>query len=114
MWHTYRMKDNDHQVDGTASRPLPLTLDVRPIFNRGETPCHAIDEAISRLGPAQTLVILAPFEPVPLYTKLTNLGYGHRSQPEPDGTWRIEFRPESTRPAVAQPVPRCACSEPIA
>jgi len=67
-------------------------LDVRPIFARGSTPCGEIDKAVADLQPNQTFVLLAPFEPVPLYAKLGNLGLGHRAKEMEDGSWRIEFR----------------------
>lgn len=71
------------------------TLDVRPILDAGHSPCEAIDEAVSRLIPGQSLVVLAPFEPVPLYTKLGRRGFGHRTERLPDGAWRVEFLPET-------------------
>jgi uncharacterized protein (DUF2249 family) len=70
----------------------PVELDTRPIFQRGETPCAAIDEAVARVGPGQTLTLLVPFEPVPLYAKLGREGFAHQSQQLGDGSWRVEFR----------------------
>jgi len=70
----------------------PLVLDTRPIFQRGETPCHAIDEAVESLIPGQSFVLLAPFEPAPLYKKLGAQGFSHKTTKEDDGTWRLEFR----------------------
>jgi uncharacterized protein (DUF2249 family) len=75
----------------TPTVASPFVLDTRPIFEQGETPCHAIDEAVGRLVPGQSLVLLVPFEPVPLYAKLRNEGFAHESQQEADGTWRVEF-----------------------
>jgi uncharacterized protein (DUF2249 family) len=70
----------------------PHVLDTRPIFAAGETPCTAIDEAVSCLIPGQPLVLLVPFEPVPLYTKLGKQGFTHKSEQQSDGGWRVEFR----------------------
>ncbi|MBI2925134.1 MAG: DUF2249 domain-containing protein [Verrucomicrobia bacterium] len=70
----------------------PQVLDTRPIFARGETPCGAIDQAVQELAPGQPLVLLVPFEPVPLYGKLARDGFSHQSQQMEDGTWRVEFR----------------------
>jgi hypothetical protein len=75
-----------------AQTVAPFVLDVRPIFTRGEAPCQAIDDAIESLSPGQPLVLLAPFEPIPLYAKLGRLGFTHQSTPQSDGTWRVEFR----------------------
>jgi uncharacterized protein (DUF2249 family) len=70
----------------------PIELDVRPIFEHGETPCAAIEDAAARVGPGQSLVLRAPFEPVPLYAKLGRDGFSHQSRQMEDGSWQIEFR----------------------
>ena len=67
-------------------------IDTRPIFARGETPCKAIDDAVASLMPGQPLVLIVPFEPVPLYTKLGNQGFTHEAKELSDGTWQVEFR----------------------
>lgn len=78
---------------GPAAGPTaPIVLDTRPIFEHGETPCAAIDEAVTNLTPGQALVVLVPFEPVPLYAKLAREGFSHATQQSDDGTWRVEFR----------------------
>ncbi len=77
----------------------PLLLDVRPIFASGGTPCEAIDAAVAQVLPGQPLVLLVPFEPVPLYAKLENQGFTRQAQKLDDGTWRIEFRRDSSAPA---------------
>ena len=79
----------------------PLVLDTRPIFERGETPCHAIDEAVAKLMPGQAFVVLVPFEPVPLYAKLGREGFTHSSAQLEDGTWQIEFR-KTEQPVACQ------------
>ena len=83
----------------------PLMLDVRPILAGGGTPCSASEEAVAKLIPGQSLVVLVPFEPVPLYTKLENCGFGHSAGQLPDGTWRVEFKPG----ASAEPDRFAAC-----
>lgn len=81
----------------------PLVLDTRPIFQRGETPCQAIDQAIAALRPGQDLILLVPFEPVPLYSKLGHLGFEPERRQLEDGTWRIHFR--KTREATGPYTP---------
>lgn len=70
----------------------PLVLDTRPIFARGDTPCKAIDEAVSSLIPGQLLVLVVEFEPVPLYAKLGSQGFSHTAKQLSDGAWRVEFQ----------------------
>jgi hypothetical protein len=67
-------------------------LDTRPLFALGQTPCDAIDNALAGLAPGQSLVLLTPFEPVPLYAKLQLQGFTRDSQKMDDGSWRIVFR----------------------
>lgn len=94
-------------------KPQPIefvsfqTLDVRPILAAGGSPCGPIEQAISKLIPGQSLVILVPFEPIPLYTKLGMCGFGHEAEQLPDGTWRVVFKPNSQAdPEKFQP---CGC-----
>lgn len=75
----------------------PLELDTRPIFERGETPCKAIDVAVASLIPGQSLVITTPFEPVPLYAKLGNQGFTHQTKRLNSKTWQAEFRRTNSR-----------------
>ncbi len=77
---------------GAAAANGQVVLDVRPIFERGETPCDAIDDAAARVGAGQELVLLVPFEPVPLYSKLGRQGFRANPERQEDGSWRISFR----------------------
>ena len=89
----------------------PLVLDVRPIFAGGQTPCGAIDDAVRQLAPGQDLVLLVPFEPIPLYTKLRNYGFTHQSSQMPDGTWQVDFhRPEGSASLPAGSI-ACGCDD---
>ncbi len=82
----------------TANTDAPcFELDIRPLFAAGQSPCGLIDEAVARLLPGQDFVLLAPFEPVPLFTKLGALGFVNRSERMSDGGWRISF---SRQPAA--------------
>jgi hypothetical protein len=98
----------------TTQQPGPavdaLVLDTRPILDRGETPCGAIEGALRRLRKGQSLVILVPFEPVPLYAKLGNLGYEPHPEQLEARLWRVEFRPLSEAVTTAFEIPPCACS----
>jgi uncharacterized protein (DUF2249 family) len=92
-----------------ASAVSPCVLDVRPIFAQGGSPCTNIDDAVASLRPGQSFVLLVPFEPAPLFAKLGAKGFSHKSLPQADGTWRIEFEPTGAPvPAGAAPV-SCAC-----
>lgn len=89
---THRPK---HSCAAAATAPVAfvksLELDTRPIFARGDTPCQAIDDATARLIPGQPLILIAPFEPTPLYAKLGKQGFTHQAKQRSDGTWQVEF-----------------------
>lgn len=68
-----------------------VVLDVRPDLEAGQEPFHKIMEAIDKLGPNQALVLIAPFEPRPLYKVLGAKGFDHRTEENEDGDWRITF-----------------------
>lgn len=73
--------------------PPPLELDVRPYFDSGRAPLPAILGAINRLAPGQTLRLIAPFEPKPLYDLLGQRGYSATPRERDDGAWEIVFEP---------------------
>ena len=89
----------------------PLLLDIRPIFAAGASPCSAIDDAVASLRPGQSLVLMAPFEPLPLFTKLAAQGFSHASEAQPDGSWRIEFGRTGAAGAAPAMHKSCCCSE---
>lgn len=68
-----------------------IVLDVRPMFEKGESPCDAIDRTAAGLKPGQSFILLVPFEPKPLFAKLGRDGFSHKSEKLKDGTWKIEF-----------------------
>jgi len=94
------------------SFPAPIVLDVRPLLAKGTTPCQAIDEAIPRVPVGGTLVLLVPFEPVPLYDKLRAHGFNHRVEQLPGEVWRVTFhrRENPSQPSTVPAV--CGCPGP--
>lgn len=68
-----------------------VTLDVRPDIAAGQEPFSKIMSAARDLSPGGTLVLLAPFQPDPLYPILGRMGFTHESEKLADGSWRIVF-----------------------
>src|SRR5258706_296101 len=68
-----------------------LMLDVRDDIRSGREPFSRIMKAASDLGAAAELLIIAPFEPVPLYAVLSKQGLGHQSRAMDSGDWEIRF-----------------------
>jgi uncharacterized protein (DUF2249 family) len=93
-----------------------ILLDVREEIRQGRKPCGVITQAVGALAPGQSLRLIAPFEPVPLFDLLGNQGYGHRATPLSGGDWEVLFSREI---AVEGPKPRqaehagCGCSQKV-
>lgn len=88
------------------SSKKPVTLDVREDIRRGREPFSRIMQAAATLDSDQTLVLLAPFEPVPLYAVLQNQGFSHESRELDSGDWEVRFfreKPEESNGESNQP-----------
>ncbi|MBD5779765.1 DUF2249 domain-containing protein [Pelagicoccus sp. NFK12] len=70
-------------------------LDVRPLLAQGESPLGVILDAVQRVGTGKSLLVVAPFEPFPLYQLLAEQGYGYEAKMTDDGSWEILFSPVS-------------------
>jgi uncharacterized protein (DUF2249 family) len=68
-------------------------VDARPILAQGEEPFETIMAAVGSLEPGQPLVVLAPFEPVPLEGVLSAQGFTWEAETLDGGDWRVVFRP---------------------
>ncbi|MGC8473292.1 MAG: DUF2249 domain-containing protein, partial [Candidatus Dormibacteria bacterium] len=55
-------------------------LDVRGLMASGEEPFEAIMAAVSALTPGEPLELVAPLDPVPLYSVMESRGYSHRTE----------------------------------
>jgi uncharacterized protein (DUF2249 family) len=70
---------------------LARIVDARPILASGDEPFATIMAAVAEVGD-EPLVVLAPFEPVPLEGVLGSQGFTHDTTELADGTWRTVFR----------------------
>lgn len=68
------------------------TVDARPIIAAGDEPFQTIMEAVAALVEEEELVVLAPFEPVPLEGVLSSQGFTYEAHELDDGDWRVTFR----------------------
>lgn len=66
-------------------------LDVRPELEQGGEPFVRIMEAASAIKPGEMLVIIAPFEPVPLYAVLHAQGFAHEREKVAADEWVVCF-----------------------
>ncbi len=67
-------------------------VDARPIIASGGEPFDAIMAAVAALADGEELVVLAPFEPVPLEGVLSSQGFSYEPQDLGGGDWRVTFR----------------------
>ena len=68
-------------------------LDVRPMLRAGEEPFQAIMDAVGALGPGESLRLIAPFRPVPLFSVMANRGFAASDRPLDGGDWEVLFSP---------------------
>lgn len=67
------------------------SLDVRPILAEGGEPFALIMETSAPLKSGESLLLTAPFEPVPLYAALSERGFTYETQMVSAGEWWILF-----------------------
>src|SRR5512140_2616754 len=104
VWVMENKNDSVVHTKASSHSAEPFVLDIRPIFACGASPCSHIDQAVASLKKNQNLVLIAPFEPLPLFTKLAAQGFQHESEAQPDGSWRILFK-RTGKPVSAQSAP---------
>jgi len=100
-----------------SATPEIHELDVRPILASGGSPLTAVLEEVAALPLSASLRLIAPFEPVPMFAKLADLGFDHAVHRRDDGTFEILFTRQAPPPEpvvldLRQTVP-AAQSEPV-
>ena len=68
-----------------------VTLDVRAELAAGGEPFVRIMEAAATIPPGASLVVVAPFEPVPLYGALGGRGFTHETECVAADEWVVNF-----------------------
>jgi hypothetical protein len=66
-------------------------LDVRPDLAAGREPLSKIMDAAREIPDLGSLTVLAPFEPVPLYSVLRRMGFSHETEALGAEGYRIVF-----------------------
>lgn len=84
---------NNDQVTAWK-RDAATVLDVRPTLADGGEPFIEIMEAAERTPSGQSLVIIAPFEPAPLYGALGARGFAHETHCVTASEWVVRFTRE--------------------
>jgi len=76
-----------------------VTLDVREDLRQGREPFSRIMAAAARVKSGQELMIIAPFEPVPLFFALEKQGFSHQAKRTSGGDWEVIFSRERVESA---------------
>ena len=68
-----------------------IVVDVRPVLASGGEPLGEILAAAEGVPEGGRLVVIAPFEPMPLYGVMRQMGFSHASGPDAGGAVRVVF-----------------------
>lgn len=79
------------QQKQTTPGQTTTTLDVRPTLARGDEPFVEIMETAEKIKAGETFTLIAPFEPVPLYSVLGERGFSHETTQVAPDKWVIQF-----------------------
>ena len=93
-----------------------VTVDVREDIRNGHEPFSRIMNTAGTLQVDQQLLLLAPFEPLPLFDALQKQGFTHTARQTESGDWEVIFIREPGAKAAqsatkATSKPSCACSD---
>ena len=68
-----------------------VTLDVREDIRNGREPFSTIMQAVARLQDDERLLLIAPFEPAPLFAVLGQQGFSHQAKTTATGDCEVLF-----------------------
>lgn len=81
-----------------------VTVDVREDIRHGREPFSKIMNAAAALQKHEQLLVIAPFEPVPLFRVLEKQGFRHTSRSVAAGEWEVRVtRQSNASPPDAAP-----------
>ena len=86
-----------------------ITVDVRDDIRSGREPFSKIMNATAALQADEQLLVIAPFEPVPLFGALEKKGFAHNGKATAAGDWEVLF----TRRPDPQPLKAAPADAPI-
>jgi len=73
-----------------------VIVDVREDIRSGREPFSKIMSAVAQLQPDEKLLLLAPFEPKPLFGVLGKQGFSHTARQLDGSDWEVVFTRETT------------------
>ena len=85
-------------------------LDVREDIRNGREPFARIMQTVAALKEDEQILLIAPFEPAPLFAVLAQRGFSHHSKPTASGDYEVLFARGAG--GTNNPSPAPASSEP--
>lgn len=79
-----------------------VRLDVREDLRRGREPFSKIMMTVTQLKDDESLLLVAPFEPKPLFAVLARQGFAHSARAVGDDHWEVLFTRAAARGAASQ------------
>lgn len=100
--------DDPHAPDwcSTLDMDRATHLDVRALLEAGHDPFGVIIEFARSVGPGGDLVLVAPFDPVPLRGVLAQDGFDSFAEQVAPRLWRAYFRRSTAYADSGEPAPR--------
>jgi uncharacterized protein (DUF2249 family) len=86
-------------------RKKVVRLDVRDDLKRGREPFSLIMQTVSGLKENEDLLLIAPFEPTPLFRVLSQHGFSHQAKTTAEGDCEVLFTRNPDEPASPAPAP---------
>jgi uncharacterized protein (DUF2249 family) len=80
-----------------------VLVDVRDDIRNGHEPFSKIMNAVANLSSGEKLLLIAPFEPVPLVQLLTKRGFRHSALSNAAGDWEVLFERRDAQAEQAGP-----------
>ena len=106
-----RLASMSEQSLAGSAREKIRTVDVREDIRNGGEPFSKIMSAVAALEADEQLLLLAPFEPLPLFGVLAKQGFQHTARPLASGDWEVLFTRRSTAsPTATAPIPNTKVS----
>ncbi len=75
----------------SVSQNATEALDIRPDLERDEEPFARIMAAAARVPAGRFFVVIAPFEPAPLYSVLGAQGFTYQTECVAPDEWIVRF-----------------------
>jgi uncharacterized protein (DUF2249 family) len=92
---------NDRRFIEPVPETIP-TLDVRDDLRQGREPFSKIIATAAQLRRGEKFLLIAPFEPAPLFGVLADRGFGYSACQTADGNWEVLFTLNDTESVPAR------------